>query len=416
MLKIDLDNKRYIKRVEIKNIYGSRDISWSLHQDINILIGKNGSGKSTLLKLIDAYINNNQKVLKKFGNPTINIDYNENDTSLEAIFIDTFDSFYDNAQDKELHQDTQLDRRLKDLLSQFDKYQLVFKNRFEVSNKKNKSEIDRIHKDIEIGKIDEVVKIQEYKKNEQKIEEEIFKYIYRFRDIVNSMFQDSHKKINLKSTISQHPFTFFANDQEILPLELSSGEKQILVIFLTILLQEDKQFVLLLDEPENSLHSNWQINFIDNLRALSDTMQIIVATHNPLLMLNRESDEIGKISVDSDVVDTSGEGTKYMDVSATLLSYPQISSLVGKDMRDKIQRLYSLKMQNELSSEQTNELNQLEIELGKTVATNFIYDRHYLQFLKFIQENQDIDFDKLNEITDKEMDELLDEFKGLFDD
>ena len=58
----------------------------------------------------------------------------------------------------------------------------------------------------------------------------------------------------------------------------------------------------------------------------------------------------------------------------------------------------------------------MEKELGHTLATNFIYDRHYLSFLRFIKENHQIDFDKLTEISTEEMNKLLGEFKGLFDD
>ena len=172
----------------------------------------------------------------------------------------------------------------------------------------------------------------------------------------------------------------------------------------------------MMDEPENSLHSNWQINFVDNIRKLNENVQIIIATHNPLLMLDRESSEIAKISVDSDVIDTSGEGTKYMDVSATLLNYPKVSSLVGTAMREEIRELFGLKNRDKLSIDEQNRVDKLEIRLGKTVASNFIYDRHYLHFLKFIQENKNIDFDKFTEISDEEMDALLCEFKDLFDD
>lgn len=54
-----------------------------------------------------------------------------------------------------------------------------------------------------------------------------------------------------------------------------------------------------------------------------------------------------------------------------------------------------------------------KIKLGKTIASNFIYDRHYLHFLRFIKENKDIDFDKLTEISDEKVDELLSEFQGF---
>jgi hypothetical protein len=83
-------------------------------------------------------------------------------------------------------------------------------------------------------------------------------------------------------------------------------------------------------------------------------------------------------------------------------------------MKNEIQQLFDLKIKEELSEEEENKINELEIKLGKTIASNFIYDRHYLHFLRFIKENKDIDFDKLTEISDEKIDELLSEFKDLF--
>ena len=40
----------YIKRIEIKRLWGRKDISWELRPDVNILSGVNGIGKSTYVK------------------------------------------------------------------------------------------------------------------------------------------------------------------------------------------------------------------------------------------------------------------------------------------------------------------------------------------------------------------------------
>ena len=38
----------YIKRIEIKGLWGRKNISWDLRADVNILSGVNGIGKSTI--------------------------------------------------------------------------------------------------------------------------------------------------------------------------------------------------------------------------------------------------------------------------------------------------------------------------------------------------------------------------------
>jgi len=423
-----------INKVLIKNIYGARDIKWNLNSNTNILIGKNGSGKSSILKIIHAYIRNDDEVLRKFGNPRVelcidkefenplhngsNEKINPLNEKIDIEYIDTFDSVSNSISqckencDKEL---SLLDSELVKLMYKFNDYQIKLNKIFDEKNSTNQLEIRRILDDISQGKLEEASKIQELTQTKDKIENKVYKSLDDFRKIIDSMFKDTHKKINLESI--EKSFSISSNSKELDPLDLSSGEKQVLIIFLNILLKENKPYILMMDEPENSLHSEWQIHFVNNIRKLNPNVQIIIATHNPLLMMDRDGDEIGKISVDCDIVNISGEGTKYLDVSATLLTYPQVSSLVGDgDMKREINQLFKLKNKDELSDEEENKINELEIKLGSTVATNFIYDRHYLHFLKFIQENKNIDFDKLTEISDEEMDELLGEFKDLFDD
>lgn len=62
---------------------------------------------------------------------------------------------------------------------------------------------------------------------------------------------------------------------------LSSGEKQLLILFIETLLQRNKPFVFLTDEPELSLHISWQRKIIPAIRRLNPNAQVIAATHSP---------------------------------------------------------------------------------------------------------------------------------------
>lgn len=62
---------------------------------------------------------------------------------------------------------------------------------------------------------------------------------------------------------------------------LSSGEKQLLILFIETLLQRSKPTVFLTDEPELSLHISWQRMIIPAIKRLNPNAQIIAATHSP---------------------------------------------------------------------------------------------------------------------------------------
>jgi energy-coupling factor transporter ATP-binding protein EcfA2 len=73
-------------------------------------------------------------------------------------------------------------------------------------------------------------------------------------------------------------------DQAI-PLEsLSSGEKQLLQLLLECLAARSNP--VLIDEPELSLHVDWQNRLIGNMRIVNNQSQLIMATHSPEVMAN----------------------------------------------------------------------------------------------------------------------------------
>lgn len=91
----------------------------------------------------------------------------------------------------------------------------------------------------------------------------------------------------LESFVPEKKFSFAGGELvvsakgEIKLSRLSSGEKQLLILFIESLLQREKPFVFLADEPELSLHISWQRKIITAIRSLNPNSQIIVATHSP---------------------------------------------------------------------------------------------------------------------------------------
>lgn len=113
-----------------------------------------------------------------------------------------------------------------------------------------------------------------------------------FCDIVDEMFEPTAKTICRDSTE-----VVMEQWGETLDLRLlSSGEKQLLTILMTVLLEDGEPTTLFMDEPEVSLHLEWQQVLIHNIRELNPSVQIILTTHSPAIIMNGWMDKVTEVS------------------------------------------------------------------------------------------------------------------------
>lgn len=107
-----------------------------------------------------------------------------------------------------------------------------------------------------------------------------------FTRIINSRLTFKHLQIS-----SENGFVVVDDDDPSKPMQLSqlsSGEKQEIVLFYELIFDTEENLLLLIDEPEISLHITWQKQFLDDLLEVSKQidLQIIVATHSPQIVSN----------------------------------------------------------------------------------------------------------------------------------
>lgn len=69
-----------------------------------------------------------------------------------------------------------------------------------------------------------------------------------------------------------------------------------LVILLTVLIEDGQNYVLFMDEPEVSLHVEWQKRLIDLILELNSNVQIILTTHSPAVIMNGWLDNVTEVS------------------------------------------------------------------------------------------------------------------------
>jgi predicted ATP-binding protein involved in virulence len=79
------------------------------------------------------------------------------------------------------------------------------------------------------------------------------------------------------------------NNYKFIPIEkLSSGEKNELILFYRLIFKTDSNSLILIDEPEISLHISWQNKFISDLNEIHklNKLDILIATHSPDIIAN----------------------------------------------------------------------------------------------------------------------------------
>lgn len=281
-----------IKDFSIDNLYYEYNFSQTLDEKVNIFVGNNGSFKTTLLRLLRhaiAYEKNGQffqsRLTKVTFKDDVVMEYHETENMLskdkdgedilknitswtpmlngnkipdseyrKLVKLD-YVSTFDVKGDGKSSQDSYLDTRLEKLQSDYGYYlsDLV------------KELTERINNNSSITK-QELDKINERKN--------------LFIRLVNECFAETGKKLSNDST----KLVFIKdNSIGIYPKELSSGEKQLLIILLTVLLERGEEYILMLDEPEISMHISWQYKLIDMVLELNPNVQILLTTHSPMI-------------------------------------------------------------------------------------------------------------------------------------
>jgi len=268
----------YIKRIEIDSLWsGKKHIVWELNRHVNILSGTNGAGKSTILNKV-------VKGLSAGGEfPShmlkgVRLDVEPEDA--KWIRYDLIRSLDSNLQ-QTFSENTGFLSQAMTALAGVGAGSLLDMQLFQLQRKYLDYQVNignRIIEKLQTGDAEAAQQISQKKT--------------RFQDIVDELFSDTGKK--MIRTANELQFTQIG--EVLLPYRLSSGEKQILIILLTVLVEDDEPYVLFMDEPEVSLHMEWQKRLIDLCLELNPNVQIILTTHSPAVVMNGWMDSVTEVS------------------------------------------------------------------------------------------------------------------------
>ncbi len=269
----------YIRRLEIKSLWsGHKHIVWELQPGVNVLSGGNGAGKSTILNRMEQHLRTAPVSGEIVGGTHlgVTIDFSPSDaTNIRYDIIRSFDRQLIQGDRLRTLTDaavsTELDWQLYQLQRRYLDYQVNVGNRM----------IQLLTSGAPNAK-------------EEATEAAVYKTM--FLDLVDELFSETGKRIDRTS----NELSFMQFGEQLSPYKLSSGEKQMLIILLTALTQDRQPYVLFMDEPEASLHFEWQKRLIDMVLQLNPNVQIILTTHSPAVVMNGWADcvtEMGEITM-----------------------------------------------------------------------------------------------------------------------
>lgn len=258
----------YIKQIEIDSLWsGKKHILWTLDPHVNILSGINGVGKSTILNKVFRSINTNGDLINHLLKGVHITAEPEDATHVRFDIIRSLDSPVLDSETMNM-----VDSRIRSALD----FQLYHLQRKYLDYQVNIG--NRIIAELQQGNTDAAQRLSEPKR--------------RFQDIVDDLFEDTGKKI----VRSENEIRFSQIGETLVPYQLSSGEKQMLAILLTVLVEDQQPYVLFMDEPEVSLHIEWQKRLIDLIDELNPNVQILLTTHSPAVIMNGWMDKVTEVT------------------------------------------------------------------------------------------------------------------------
>jgi len=321
-----------IKNLHIKEFKGLRDISINFEKndkplDLVVLAGSNGSGKTRVLESILKYFQN--YLIYKQNNIEAGIFYEEKEknciSNVQDFFYELEYFSYCEANDPLREKHIEIKNKL-DILPKiiyvpteinFQKMNVAsttLVQEYKFINIVNTNLIKDIPSYIATKMISAMLKNKNEKVGD--VQKKVFNEI-------NEIFENLSIDVKVED-ISQdgRNITLFTNSSgdEFDINELSSGEKQLFLRTLAIKMLNPENSIILIDEPELSLHPKWQQRIVDVYKKIGKNNQIIIATHSPhilgsvkkenIMLLDKDGERKIVIKTGDELHDSYGQPTE----------------------------------------------------------------------------------------------------------
>lgn len=315
-----------IKTLHIKEYNGLENLDINFESegkvlDLIVLAGINGSGKTRVLESIRYWF-------EMFRGKAVNVElfYEENE-------IEVLKSLMNSEGLTEVEKEAQKDIEFTDCLRNIKFYNYDYRHNKTENRNYNSKIISRSFENLKIFPkliyVPTEINFEEIKKAQTNLKKE-YSFInivdsYEIKDIPSYIATRISKVANEEEDLTMGQvrkkvfeeingifeileldvkLSEISKDENSMPIftdssgkkfginELSSGEKQLFLRTLAIKMLEPENSIIMIDEPELSLHPKWQQKIIDVYKKIGKNNQIILATHSPHILGSVEKENI----------------------------------------------------------------------------------------------------------------------------
>lgn len=192
---------------------------------------------------------------------------------------------------------------------------------------------------------------------------------------VNFLLSDFKLNTRLVDFESERMIFESLNGEKIYFDDLSNGEKQLYFRAISLYQLNINEGIILVDEPEDSMHPTWQKAIISLYQKIGTNNQVIVATHSPHVMASVKPESLFLLHIDEkengrkvQVLNMAKEGkhSKGLEPNRILKEIMEVEMLRDFETQQAIDELTKLlNIQDFEKEETTNLIAQLTTDLGR---------------------------------------------------
>lgn len=280
-----------LKTLTIGNLWGRKTFSINLNGDVNIFSGINGSGKTTILEIIYSVFEGeiqDEETGSKYE--WAKFQFTE-DYQVDIITIDGKKNATYRKGNLSLSSEEFLPLLDYACVSSFDyaPYTSEEKSKLKEQYPWVQSELDfglaralQSYYMYVVSITNQVRRAAEQNATKAKHLLQYFHSLSEMQDKCDELFAPA-LQWDRDSDMVQFKLKEY-DDKRITPHDLSAGEKQMLILLINTLCQRKQECIVLWDEPELSMHVDWQKVLIPVMMEINPNMQLILTTHSPFIL------------------------------------------------------------------------------------------------------------------------------------